>query len=1171
LQETAVTELDLFVDALNRTDPAERAAFLDQACAGKPELRSRLEELLAGHNRGGNPLDRLPVAPTGRFIEPDSASVPATIDTEAAQAPHDATSDQTTRFEASGAGLATTAEGRAKLDTGVVISNRYTLVEKIAEGGMGEVWVARQTEPVKRQVALKLIKTGMDSIAVLQRFEQERLALAMMDHPNIAKVLDAGLTSTGQPFFVMELVNGMPLHKFCDEAKLRTKDRLELFVTICQAVQHAHQKGIVHRDLKPANILITTIDGRHVPKVIDFGVAKATAGKLTDESLWTQFGTVVGTLEYMSPEQASFTGEDIDTRADIYSLGVILYEMLTGLRPIDAKRLRKVGLAEMIRIIREEDPSKPSTRLSTDEALPSMAALRQIEPRRLMALLRGELDWVVMKCLEKHRERRYETAISLARDVQHYLADEPVEARPPSVGYRFSKFVRRHKGQVIAASLVSLALLGGLVAVVAVQRVANARLAASLSRETNANSALNAANAEITKSRAAVQARYELAVDAIKTFHTGVSEDFLLKEEKFRELRNKLLKSAADFYAKLGALLGNEPDPASRRALWQANYQVAELTAKVGAPEDALAAHRQVLVAREALAAETPGDSDIKTDVGRSLTAVAILLQIVGRTGEAEAMYRKAEALLLELAPKGGDSSTARVVLADCRSRLGRLVHTTGRLDEALSVYRLARADQEALTAVTGATAEVQRDLTVTINGVANLLAAMGKPSAAKSEYHRVLALRRKLADDNPGIPQYRFDLAGGHVNLGILLMHTSDPSKAEAEFRDALALYQKLADDIPAVTEFRSRLADSHHGLGWSMAEANKPVEAEAEYREALAIQQKLADDNPTVTEFRSRLADCHHNLGVLLFASGKSSEAEAQHRSAIAIQQKLADENSAIIEFRNRLALSHSRLGWLLTSTGKSSQALSEYRKGMALQQTLADEYPMIPGLPLELAFSLSEIGRHLARVGKTVEAIGYYRREEANLKKFAESGPLTPDNEDRLADCRTCIADLLRRVGKLDEALAACQNALALREQIVAAHPEVPFYRDNLGETYLRLGQVRRDMGNLTDAATALRRACGHYDSIKSLAGNSAFFRACCHAELTRLGNRPDSGVSSAEGADHAETAMAGLCQAVSLGYRDPDSYRTESALDPLRNRPDFQALIMDLRFPELPFAH
>jgi serine/threonine-protein kinase len=261
----------------------------------------------------------------------------------------------------------------------------------------------------------------------------------------------------------MELVNGLPLTRFCDEARLTPRQRLELFIPVCQAVQHAHHKGIVHRDLKPANILVTLIDGKPIPKVIDFGVAKATVGKLTDVSLSTQFGAVVGTLEYMAPEQAGFAGEDIDTRADIYSLGVILYELLTGLRPLDAKRLKKTALTEMIRILREEEPSKPSTRLSTDESLPSLAALRQTEPRKLMALLRGELDWVVMRCLEKHRDRRYETANGLARDVQRYLADEPVEARPPSAGYRLSKFLRRNRGPVLAAGLVLLTLLGGIV------------------------------------------------------------------------------------------------------------------------------------------------------------------------------------------------------------------------------------------------------------------------------------------------------------------------------------------------------------------------------------------------------------------------------------------------------------------------------------------------------------------------------------------------------------------------------------------------------------------------------------------------------------------------------------------------------------------------------------
>jgi serine/threonine protein kinase len=433
-----MTEETLFQEALARS-PEERAAFLAHACAERPELRAAVEALLAAHDKSSNILDKPP------------ADLGQAADSESGQARPVAAAPQVT-----------TTDYDPQAAPGVVIAGRYTLVEKIGEGGMGAVWVAKQTEPVKRKVALKLIKAGMDSRAVLQRFEQERQALALMDHPNIARVFDGGLTPDRRPFFIMELVNGLPLHKFCDEAKLGIRQRLELFTAICQAVQHAHQKGIVHRDLKPANILVTLVDGRGVPKVIDFGVAKAVAGRLTDESLSTQFGAVIGTFEYMAPEQAGYAGEDIDTRADIYSLGVILYELLTGLRPLDAKRLRKAAFAEMIRIIKEEEPSKPSARLSTDASAPSLAALRQIEPKKLTALLRGELDWVVMKCLEKQRDHRYETANALARDLQHYLADEPVEARPPSARYRLGKFLKRHKGQVVAASLVLLALIVGM-------------------------------------------------------------------------------------------------------------------------------------------------------------------------------------------------------------------------------------------------------------------------------------------------------------------------------------------------------------------------------------------------------------------------------------------------------------------------------------------------------------------------------------------------------------------------------------------------------------------------------------------------------------------------------------------------------------------------------------
>ena len=445
-----MNELALFTDALARTDPADRAAFLEEACAGNPDVRRRLDELLAAHARGGSPLDRPPVAPAGFAATADLPAEPGTED----YGPGGATGT-----------FGDTPAGRDRstaVELGAVIAGRYALVEVIGEGGMGSVYLANQTEPVKRQVALKLIKTGMDSKAVLARFDAERQALAMMDHPNIARVFDGGMTPTGQPFFVMELVKGVPLTDYCDQKRLSVNARLQLFVAVCQAVQHAHQKGIIHRDLKPGNVLVTEVDGRPTPKVIDFGVAKATELKLTDMS-FADTGAIVGTPAYMSPEQADPSSMDIDTRTDVYALGVMLYELLTGSPPIDAKQFKRGAVLEMLRMVREVEPPRPSTRLSAADDLPNIAANRDIDPAKLAKSLRGELDWVVMKALEKDRTRRYDTANGLARDIQRYLADEVVEARPPSRGYRLKKFVRRHKGQVIAASLVLFALLGGII------------------------------------------------------------------------------------------------------------------------------------------------------------------------------------------------------------------------------------------------------------------------------------------------------------------------------------------------------------------------------------------------------------------------------------------------------------------------------------------------------------------------------------------------------------------------------------------------------------------------------------------------------------------------------------------------------------------------------------
>ncbi|HZZ80241.1 MAG TPA: serine/threonine-protein kinase, partial [Gemmataceae bacterium] len=411
----------VFLEAIKRTSPASRAAFLNEACVGDDALRHSIEQLLAAHDKSSGPLDReLPgFSPTRHHA----------------------------------------GSGSAGLQIGP-----YKLLEQIGEGGMGVVYTADQQFPVRRRVALKIIKPGMNTRQVIARFEAERQALALMDHPNIAKVLDGGVTDEGRPFFVMEYVKGVPITEFCDQAKLTVEQRLMLFVQVCQAVQHAHQKGIIHRDLKPSNILVCLYDGQPVPKVIDFGLAKAMHQPLTERTLFTAHGLMVGTPLYMSPEQAEFNNLDIDTRTDVYSLGVILYELLTGTTPLDRQRFKEAAWGEMLRLIKEEEPTKPSTKISGSRSLPTIAAQRNLEPAQLSRMVRGDLDWIVMKSLEKERSRRYETANGLARDIERYLHDEPIEARPPSTGYRFRKFARRNRVALTTATIVSVALVGGIVA-----------------------------------------------------------------------------------------------------------------------------------------------------------------------------------------------------------------------------------------------------------------------------------------------------------------------------------------------------------------------------------------------------------------------------------------------------------------------------------------------------------------------------------------------------------------------------------------------------------------------------------------------------------------------------------------------------------------------------------
>jgi WD40 repeat protein/serine/threonine protein kinase len=511
-----MSERDLFIAALQKDDPTERAAYLSAVCGSDVDLRRRIERLLRLHADAGNFLEQPAVAP-GETVDPPGGSPkePAPIAMER------------TRDEQSLLG--------EKVGTSI---GPYKLIQKLGEGGMGVVWVAQQTEPVKRRVALKIIKPGMDSARILHRFQAERQASALMDHTNIAKVFDAGTTSEGRPYFVMELVKGVPITRYCDELHLSLRERLELFVPVCQAIQHAHQKGIIHRDIKPSNVLVAVQDGRPIPKVIDFGVAKALHQRLTEESLYTEIGQIIGTLEYMSPEQAELSALDIDTRADVYALGVLLYELLTGTTPLDPTRLRKAAYSEIVRLIREEEPPRPSTRLTqSKESLANLAVQRRTDPANLTREVRGELDWIVMKCLEKDRTRRYETANSVARDVERYLKDEPVEACPPSAGYRLRKFTRRYRAALAVAMVIAtLLVVGTVVSLLLAMR--------ALAAEGTAEAALDA------EAEARRQAEQQAVAEA--------------------EARQQAETTLVDMYTTSGLLAGDQGEH-GRAALWFAN------------------------------------------------------------------------------------------------------------------------------------------------------------------------------------------------------------------------------------------------------------------------------------------------------------------------------------------------------------------------------------------------------------------------------------------------------------------------------------------------------------------------------------------------------------------------------------------------------------------------
>jgi tetratricopeptide (TPR) repeat protein len=1049
---------------LARQKPAsERPAFLAQACGDDGPLRRRVEALLQADEHPGS------------FMQQPAVSLKAAGD----KGP-----DEPTVEGSGGAGGGTPPPNEPGDGPGSRV-RPYRLLRPIGEGGMGAVFLAEQTQPVQRLVALKVIKPGLDSRQVVARFEAERQALALMDHPNIAKVLDGGTTETGRPFFVMELVQGQPITRYCDERRLSVRERLELVVPVCQAVQHAHQKGVIHRDLKPSNVLVALCDGRAVPKVIDFGVAKATGPRLTERTLYTEVGAVVGTPEYMSPEQAQLNPLDVDTRSDIFALGVMLYELLTGTTPLDRERLKEPALLEVLRIIREEEPPRPSARLGTMAAPASVAANRGLEPRKLSRLLRGELDWIVMKCLEKDPDRRYETANALALDLQRYLHDEAVQACPPSAGYRLRKFARRHKAALLAVAVLAGTLLAG-VGVVAgsIGWALSDRAAREAVLEGQADDAVSEARqllaaGRLYEAKAAGQRADGLLASGGESARVRERVAQLWKDlamvERLQEVR---LERAAVSEVTFDAAAADASCADAFRSYGidvesLGRGEVVELIAASGIRvELAVALDDWALARRNTAKASQPGWEAL-LDISRSADPDPLRARL-----RAALAADKVEAL--------SELAAAPDVLDLPPTSLGQLaeeLRVRGRVKQAVGLLR-------------GARDKYPNDFW--INEHLGLCYRLLKPPR-EDEATRFYAVAVTLRPESPG----------AHQNLGVALGARGAHDEAIAELRRAVQL--------------APRFALAHSNLGINLCE-------KGEVDEAIACHERAI-------ELRPRFAEAHNNLGLAFFRKRRLDDAIASYRKAIEINPRLAEPHmnlglalaeqrkwdDAIESLRRATKIrpdyvaAHDNLGSALVDRGRPDQAIASYERALRIDPKYDRAH--------------YNLGNILLKLKRLDDAIASFRRSIA----------LRPD----YALAHNNLGNAFQQKGLLDEAVACYEEALRLEpnlalihfnlgralqlqtklEAAVASYRQVIKIDPNYAKAYVNLGVAYKALGRPEDSITAYREAL-------KLEPGSIFARSGLGYAYLANG-QPDEAIARFQEVIKADPSHAGAHNGLGLG--------------------------------------
>jgi eukaryotic-like serine/threonine-protein kinase len=828
-----MNEEALFAAALEKATPAERRAFLDEACGPDPALRRRLDRLLAADKETHGILEGAPAAGP---ISPSGAQ-PA-------------------------------------LTAGRVFADRFRLCAKLGEGGMGEVWVVEQTEPVRRRVALKVIRPGLDSGRLLARFDQERQALAVMDHPNIAKVLDAGIDDAGRSYFAMELINGVPITKYCDDARLSLRQRLELFVPVCQAVQHAHQKGIIHRDLKPSNILVGLYDGRPVPKVIDFGVAKATGPRLTEQSVHTEVGWLIGTLEYMSPEQATLNNLDIDTRSDVYALGAVLYELLTGSVPFSRQELQAAAFTDVLRLIRDVDPPRPSTKLSNSVALANAAAVRQTEPKKLLALVRGDLDWIVMRCLEKDRNRRYGTASGVARDLERYLTGEPVEACPPSAGYRLRKYAWKYRKALAAA--------GAFAALLVAATVVSLSLASWALREgRRAEARQREAETYLTG-----------ALGAVDQMLTRVAEVKLANIPQLEPVRRELLQDALRFCQGFLKEHGNSPD--IRLEVASAYRRTGRIQHALGQSTEAEESFRQAVAIAEQLRAEAPDDPAVLDKLAGIHGELGLYYRDnKDRLRQAEKAFQQAVALREQLDRQDSAYPENRSTLAGIHGTLVGLYRILGELGQAEVAFNKCEALIQDLLSHDAKNTRYLMILGVCHQNMALVYGAKDRLAEAEAAHRKTIDLYQQLTRDHPNVVDYQKMLGRCYHNLGLLHARERHHAQAEAAYQQSLAIHEAVYRDHPEVVAYRVDVGICYGNMAMHIRRSRSPEESFPWTARAIETVAPVLEKDPLNYSARGCLYDAHFGRAIALKELDRPAEAAADWKRALELSAGQDDIN--------------------------------------------------------------------------------------------------------------------------------------------------------------------------------------------------------------------------------------------------------------------------------------